>query len=161
VEIVHDDGEVVTVIEVLSPANKMPGEGYRQYKRKQEEVLHSTAHLVEIDLLSTGLPTIAIAEEALVSLPPYRYLVSVRRGPDTYQFDVYPIPLQRRLPRIRVPLRPPDPDVVLDLPAVFDRCYDNGGYADLVDYRQPPPVELSAEEMAWMDRTLRDKGLRA
>ncbi len=161
VEVVHGDGEVVTVIEVLSPANKAPGEGYRQYRRKQKELLHSTVNLIEIDLLSTGLPIVALAEESRASLPPHRYLVSVRRGPDTFQFEAYPIPLQRRLPRIRVPLRAPDPDVVLDLQAVFDLSYDNGGYADLVDYRQPPPVELSAEEAVWMDGMLRDRGLRA
>ncbi|PKO23319.1 MAG: hypothetical protein CVU38_04715 [Chloroflexi bacterium HGW-Chloroflexi-1] len=159
VEVVHGDGEVVTVIEVLSPANKTPGEGYRQYRRKQRELLHSTVNLIEIDLLSTGLPTVALAKEARASLPPHRYLVSVRRDPDTFQFDAYPISLQRRLPRIRVPLRAPDPDVVLDLQAVFERCYDNGGYADLVNYRQPPPVELSVEETAWMDGLLRGAGI--
>jgi hypothetical protein len=29
-----------------------------------------------------------------------------------------------------------------------------------VDYRQSPPVELSAEEMAWVEGVLREKGLR-
>ena len=29
---------VITVIEVLSPANKEPGEGRRQYRRKQREL---------------------------------------------------------------------------------------------------------------------------
>ncbi|MCX6031331.1 MAG: DUF4058 family protein [Chloroflexi bacterium] len=161
VEVIHGDGEVVTVIEVLSPANKEPGEGHRQYRRKQEQLLNSPVHLVEIDLLSTGLPTIAIPPAERLFLPPHRYLVSVRRGPDPDNFEVYPIPLQRRLPRIRVPLRAPDPDVVLDLQAVFERCYDNGGYADLVDYRQPPPVELSAEETAWIDDLLKGAGIRS
>ncbi len=161
VEVIHGDGEVVTVIEVLSPANKEPGEGHRQYRRKQEQLLNSAVHLIEIDLLSTGLPTIAIPPVERLFLPPHRYLVSVRRGPDPDSFEVYPIPLQRRLPRIRVPLRAPDPDVVLDLQAVFERCYDNGGYADLVDYRQPPPVELSVEETAWMDDLLKGTGIRS
>ena len=75
----------------------------------------------------------------------------VNRKPERYLFELYPVPLQRRLPRIGVPLREPDPDVVLDLQAVFARCYDNGGYADFVDYRQPPPVSLSDEESAWIE----------
>ncbi len=156
VEIVHAAGdEVVTVIEVLSPANKTPGEGQRLYRRKQQEILDSPAHLIEIDLLAEGLLTVAISEEGKASLPPHRYLVSVNRAPDKYRFEVYPIPLQRRLPRFRVPLREPDPDVPLDLQAVFTRCYDNGGYADFVDYRQPPPATtLSPEETAWVDGLL-------
>jgi len=162
VEIVHAaDGEVVTLIEVLSPANKTPGKGYRLYRRKQQEILDSHAHLIEIDLLSEGLHTVAISEEGLASLPPHRYLISVKRAPEQYRFEVYPILLQRRLPRFRVPLREPDPDVTLDLQAVLTRCYDNGGYADFVDYRQPPPAPLSPEETAWVDDLLKGKELRS
>ena len=161
VEIVHAAGdEVVTVIEVLSPANKTPGEGHRLYRRKQQEILDSAVHLIEIDLLSEGLHTVAISEEGQGSLPRHRYLVSVKRAPERYRFEVYPIPLQRRLPRVRVPLREPDPDVMLDLQATFTRCYENGGYADFVDYRQPPPVSHSPEEAAWLEGLLQGQGLR-
>jgi len=161
VEIVHAAGEkVVTVIEVLSPANKTPGEGHRLYYRKQQEILDSPAHLIEIDLLSQGLHTVAISEEGRASLPPHRYLVSVKRAPERYRFEVHPVPLQRRLPRVRVPLREPDPDVTLDLQAVFTLGYDKGGYADFLNYRQQPPVALSPEEAAWVDGLLKGKGLR-
>jgi hypothetical protein len=161
VEIVHAAGdEVVTVIEVLSPANKTPGEGHRLYRRKQQEILDSPAHLIEIDLLSQGLHTVTISEEGMASLPPHRYLVSVKRAPERYRFEVYPIPLQRRLARARVPLREPDADVTLDLQAVFTQCYDNGGYADFLDYQKPPPVALAPEEAAWVDGLLQGKGLR-
>lgn len=161
VEIVHAAGdEIVTIIEVLSPANKTPGEGHHLYRRKQQQILESLVHLVEIDLLAVGLPTVALPVEYLAELPPHRYRVCVRRASDRYRVEVYAISLPRRLPRLRVPLREPDPDVVLDLQAIFARCYDNGGYADLVDYRQPPPGPLSAEEMAWLDGLLRGKGLR-
>ena len=56
-----DEGErLVTVIEVLSLANKTPGEKGRDlYLEKQREVLGSPVHLVEIDLLrgaNTRLP---------------------------------------------------------------------------------------------------------
>jgi hypothetical protein len=161
VEIVHAAGdEVVAVIEVLSPANKTPGESRRLYRHKQQEIVDSSVHLIEIDLLSQGLLTVAISEEGWASLPQHRYLASVKRAPEQYRFEVYPIPLQRRLPRLRVPLREPDPDVRLDLQAVLTQCYENGGYADLVDYRQQPPVPLSPEEAAWVDGLLRGKGLR-
>jgi len=98
-EIVHAaGGEVVTVIEVLSPANKAPGEGHRLYRSKQQELLDTPIHLVEIDLLSSGLHTVALSEEGRAELPPHRYLICVRRGPERRRFEVYPIPLSRRLP---------------------------------------------------------------
>ncbi|RLC89395.1 MAG: hypothetical protein DRI79_07010, partial [Chloroflexi bacterium] len=40
------------------------------------------------------------------------------------------------------------------------QCYDDGGYEDFIDYRQPPPVALSPEEAAWVDGLLKGKGLR-
>jgi hypothetical protein len=163
VEIVHGDGEVVTVIEVLSPANKTPGEGHRQYRHKQAQLLASPLHLVEIDLLAAGLPTLFVAQSELVALPPvppHRYLISVRRGTEPDRFETYPILLPDRLPRIRVPLSAPDPDVVLDVQAVFDRCYDNGDYSDLIDYRKEPAAPLSPEESTWLDGLLQGRGLR-
>lgn len=59
-----------------------------------------------------------------------------------------------RLPRCRIPLRPPDPDAVLDLPAVFTRCYDVGGYDLLIDYSKPPPVPLSDAKKEWVAKLL-------
>src|SRR5580692_10620329 len=47
----RESREVVTVIELLSPTNKRPGEHRAQYLAKRSAVRHSNAHLVEIDLL--------------------------------------------------------------------------------------------------------------
>ncbi len=161
IEVFHTAGdEVVAVIEVLSPANKTAGEGHRLYRSKQQAVLDSPVHLIEIDLLSTGLPTVALPEEGYSRLPPYRYLICVWRAPERYRYEMYPIELSSRLPRLRIPLREPDPDVGLDLQALFTQCYDNGGYGDLLDYREAPPVALSSEEAAWLDGLLQGKGLR-
>ena len=161
IEIFHTAGdEVVAIIEVLSPANKTAGEGHRLYRSKQQAILDSDVHLIEIDLLSTGLPSVALPEEGYSRLPPYRYLVCVHRATERYRYELYPIQLPSRLPRLHIPLREPDPDVELDLQALFRQSYDNGGYADLVDYRETPPVALSSEEAAWLDGFLKGKGLR-
>jgi hypothetical protein len=156
-EIIHSTGrEVVTVIEVLSPANKTPGEGYEQYRKKQGEVLRTRAHLVEIDLLSQGLFVLAFSEKDTrpEDFPRSRYLISVSRAPDRTVFETYPLILPEPLPTFRIPLRAPDPDVLLNLQAVFDKCYDNGGYADVIDYTQSPPAPLSLDEQYWLKTTL-------
>ena len=47
---------VVTVIEVLSPSNKMKGSPHAaQFARKRADVLNSDAHWLEIDLLRVGV----------------------------------------------------------------------------------------------------------
>jgi hypothetical protein len=156
-EIIHSTGrEVVTVIEVLSPANKTPGVGYEHYRKKQSEVLRSRAHLVEIDLLSQGLFALAFSDEDKRpdDVPRSRYLISVSRAPDRTVFDLYPLILPEPLPTFRIPLRAPDPDMLLNLQAVFEKCYENGRYADVIDYTQPPPAPLSLDEQHWVKTTL-------
>ena len=50
------DRELVTVIELLSPANKYMGLDRGQYLAKRVELLNGPVHLVEIDLLRGGPP---------------------------------------------------------------------------------------------------------
>lgn len=156
--IAHQTGEVVTLIEILSPANK-EGEGRAQYLQKQEELLRTQANLVEIDLIGYGRDTV-LARKAYITEPAdWRYLISISRPRQRREVELYAVPLRDRLPRCRIPLRPPDPDVVLDLPAVFTHCYDVGGYDLLIDYSQLPPVPLREEEKVWLITLLQEKGL--
>lgn len=149
----HPSGEVVTLIEVLSPANKT-GEERLKYLRKQDDIYNSQVNLVEIDLLGEGPPT-TLARLGRIDEPAdWRYIISVLRNQNNAKIEVYPIPLRQRLPRCRIPLLPEDEDVVLDLPAVFTRCYDIGGYDLLIDYSQPPTVTLSPEDKEWMKTLL-------
>ncbi len=53
VAIRDEDERLVTTIEVLSPANKT-GDGYEDFRRKQEQLAEKGVHLVEIDLLKQG-----------------------------------------------------------------------------------------------------------
>ena len=160
IEIIYrETGEVVTLIEVLSPANKV-GDGRDQYLQKQSELLETAVNLVEIDLLGYGKDTV-LARNAVITEPAdWRYLINISRGQRRRELEVYVVPLWQRLPRCRIPLRPPDPDAVLDLPAVFSRCYDVGGYDLLIDYSRPPAVLLRDEETAWLANLLQEKGLR-
>jgi hypothetical protein len=91
-------GMVVTVIELLSPKNKRPGEGRIAYLRKRTQVLASVSHLVEIDLLRGGQPLPITSSHA----SDYRILVSQadrRPTADLYGFD-----LQQPIPPFPVPL---------------------------------------------------------
>lgn len=65
--------EVVTVFEVLCPANKRPGEGRTTYEAKRQKVLGSATHLVEIDLLRQWEPMPILNDRVQTN---YRILVS-------------------------------------------------------------------------------------
>src|SRR5207302_60337 len=106
----NDGQRVVTVIEVVSPANKAAGPGRESYLRKQAEVLSSDAHLVEIDLPRGGAHALAVSEAAARGSGPYDYLVCVNRAAAPRGlFELYPRRHADRLPRARIPLAGDDP----------------------------------------------------
>jgi hypothetical protein len=151
---------VVTVLEVLSPANKRPGAGREMYRKKQRELLQGQVSLVEIDLLRAGTHALSIPARKIPSAYRTPYRVVVRRGWKPLEAELYSVSLPQPLPAIRVPLRETDNDVSLDLQAVLERVYDNGGYENDVDYEVEPDPTLEVDEAAWADTWLRGKGLR-
>lgn len=146
---------LVTVIEILSPANKH-GEGARDYLDRRDELFHTEAHLLELDLLRQGSRIPLVGE-----LPPAAYYVYVSRWQRRPLTQLWAIALHERLPRVPVPLLPPDPDVPLDLQDAVTACFDLVSYERLIDYTlPPPPPDLSAQGAAWVETTLRAAGLR-
>jgi len=136
--------EVVTVIELLSPANKRHGgDGRREYLSKRESILGSTTHLVELDLLRGGerLPTVE-------PLPPGDYYAFVCRQ-RRYQAEVYAWTLRDRLPAIPIPLAGDDPDVTIHLEEVFTSTYDRAGYDYSLDYSRPIRPPLPKRDASW------------
>jgi len=148
---------LVASVEVLSLANKTPGEHGRDlYRKKQRELLGSRVHLVEIDFLRAGDHATAVPlEAARDACGSFDYHVSVRPFDDLDTFHVYPIRLEDRLPPIAIPLLSGDPPVTLDLQAVFDRCYDAGPYAREVRYGVDAVVPpLGPDRAAWAEGIL-------
>jgi hypothetical protein len=146
--------QLVTVIEILSPANKRPGsEDQATYLQKRRTLLRAAVHLMEIDLLRGGQwPPL----ERPVS--PASYYVTLSRWDRRPAAEVWPIGLEQALPALPVPLLPPDPDVALDLGDAVASVYEGAGYATQIDYRQPlPPPPLSAEDAAWVEAVLAER----
>ncbi|MEZ4770687.1 MAG: DUF4058 family protein [Caldilineales bacterium] len=159
------DHKLVTLIEILSPANKYPGSDRQAYESKQQEILASDASLIEIDLLRYGrrvLPYIEMERQVAELDPDYLIMLSrsPRRGDFWIDFSSYPVHLRDMLPCIPVPLLNPDPDVLLDLQYLFNRVYAEGPYSRMIDYRVDPDPPLDDEDAFWADGLLRAAGLR-
>lgn len=149
---------VVTVIEILSPSNKIVGSaGRRAFEQKRGEVGDSDASWLEIDLLRRGTPTVNFPT---VPRSAYRAYAD-RTTADGRRQLAWPIGLRQRLPLLPVPLRPGEADVPLDLQAVLDAAYDRAGYDLDVDYARPPAPPLDPDDAAWADALLRERGPRA
>ncbi len=148
--------QVVTVIEIVSPANKVVGaRGRDSYLQKRRQVMNSPSHWVEIDLLRAGEPT--FSRELI---PPHDYLAHVSRRQQRPDGQVWPIRLPQPLPVIGIPLRPEDPDAKLNLQQVLTTVYDRAGYDLEIDYRADAVVPLTGANAAWAIQMLQSKGLR-
>jgi hypothetical protein len=154
------EATVVTVIELLSPKNKYrSGQGWQEYRKKQREMLHSNAHFIEMDLLRGGNHTVAVDEETIADKD-FDYLICLHRAGTGNRFELWPVRLARRLPRIRIPLTPEHPDLIFDLQVPFERTYDGGRFAWRIEYGIEPTPRLSPSDKQWADALLREAGLR-
>ena len=139
---------VSTVIELLSPANETLGNDRAEYLAKRQAILLSTTHFVEIDFRRGG------QRPDLPVIPPCDYFVLASRYEERDRFCRYwPVWLRDRLPKILVPLRQPDPDVMIDLQEILDRTYDEAGYARYI-YEQSPEPPLSDADTQWARQIL-------
>ncbi|MCA9122022.1 MAG: DUF4058 family protein [Planctomycetaceae bacterium] len=156
-----DTGDrIVTSIEFLSLANKVPAPGRRQYVRKRNTLLRGAVNIVEIDLLREGEWIVGVGELRVPERCRKPYRINVIRAIKPEKSEMYPAPLTEPLPTIRIPLRPHDQDIPLQLQPLVDAAYVNGRYADEIDYRSDPKPPLDNENAAWVDAHLRELGLR-
>lgn len=142
--------EVVTVIELLSPANKAAS-GREQYLAKVQRILASKTNLVEIDLLRDHpkMPWDQLPEcdyYAIVS----RY---AERTGDNPRAATWPFRVRDPLPTIPIPLRPGEAEPTADLQAILHRIYDAAGYS-LFLYEAEPEPPLSASDAVWAAQIL-------
>ena len=151
------DGRLVTLVDVVSPANKLTPAGRAAYLAKRGEAKSAKANLVEVDLVLQGQPTLEYSRDGL---PDWDYAVTVTRSTQPDRYEIYTATLQKRLPRFRLPLASDDKDTVLDLHTAFTRCYDQGGFAAKINYGKAPATPLSDEDRKWLIDLLKQQKLR-
>lgn len=134
-------GRAVTLIELLSPSNKLGG-GYWLYREKRNALLQSGLRLVEIDYLHE-------TEPHALGFPSYP-----RKHPDAYAYNVvvsdptpsleqgsthfYGFAVDEPIPQITIPLLDDD-SVKVDLQAVYDTTFTSqAAYSHRIDYSVLP-----------------------
>lgn len=151
------DEQLVTVIEVLSPANKCPGQdGADAYERKRRDILMSSVHLLELDLLRGGRRPLLVTP-----LPDAPYFITLSRVERRPEVEIWPLALDEPLPVVPVPLQAGEADVPLDLAGALAYIYRSARYDLRINYRMaPPPPALPPATAAWLEQHLRGTGVR-
>jgi hypothetical protein len=149
----NSGNRVVTAIELLSPANKVREAGRRTYRKKQREYLQAAVNLVEIDLIREGAFMVAVPEELVPRRYRTPYIICIRRVTKPTHAEVIRVPLPEPLPNIRIPLRPRDADVILQLQPLLAECYRRGRYAT-IDYSRPLSPPLTDDDQRFAETLL-------
>jgi hypothetical protein len=150
-----DGGQLIAVIEFISPANKIAA-GLEKYLQKRDELLGGGVHVIEVDLVRRGnwrglmRPHVCPLE----AVAPYRVTIRVAGGRTAY---LYPVSVREPLPSVSIPLRPGEDEVKLDLQPLIEQAYDIGGYARLLDYRVSPDPPLEDDDQPWIEALLEER----
>ena len=153
----RSDGRLVTLLEAMSPANKMSDAGRQAYLTRRQEAKSAKANVVEVDLVLQGVPLVEYSKEGL---PSWDYAVFVSRAAQPDRYEIFPATLQKRLPKFRLPLAADDRDTVIDLQAAFARAYDQGDFAKHVNYDSDPATKLGDDNRDWLRQRLEEQQKR-
>jgi hypothetical protein len=158
------DNSLVTVVELLSPSEKLPKKDRTQYLKdrtqylaKRDEYLAAGTNVVEIDLLRKG-HRIPLGEP---EPPAADYYILVSRENQYPAAEVWGFNVQEPIPIFPVPLRPQNESVALDLRACLDEIYDKARYDKRIDYAKPPDPPLRKPDAEWAEELLKKHAKKA
>jgi hypothetical protein len=136
---------VVTVIEILSPANKSAGTDREAYVMKRNEYFATGVNVVEIDLLRSG-QRMPWGEK-----PPPRgdYYILVCRASEFPQAGIWSLSVREELPTIPVPLDRGIAEPQLSLKECFNNAFEDSRHETEIDYSQPPIPALEEADADW------------
>ncbi len=149
---------IVTAIEILSPWNKARGREVRKYLAKRDKFVDSNTNLVEIDLVRAGNWRRMIGEYSVPEPLRSTYRVTITMPDDEGPLH-YAIWLHSKLPTIRVPLRPAEEPIKLNLQELIEKVYVMGRY-NRIDYSEPCEPPLKGADATWADAQLKAAGKR-
>jgi hypothetical protein len=150
------EGDVVTVVELLSPGNKRSGTGRRVYLDKRELVLSTHTSLVELDLLRAGEPMPTVGPRVRSD-----YSILVSRGYRRPKADLIPFGVRDRIPSFPLPLRRGEDELTVDLGRVLHALYDRASYDLRIDYGKAPVPPLPSDDADWANDLIREHGTGA
>ena len=147
-------GKLITVLELLSPVNKLHRQGREEYERKRGYVFRSWTNLVEIDLLRAGDPMPVVGAQVQSD---YRILVS--RGTQRPRASLIAFTLRQPIPTFMLPLLPGDDEPEVALNRILHALYRRARFDLRLDYTQPPVPPLAEANAAWAQELITAHGL--
>jgi hypothetical protein len=146
------DGRLVTLLDVVSPANRTTTRGRVEYLNQRQAAANVGANIVELDLVLQGTPLLEYSRDTLGDLD---YAVTLTRATNPEKHEVCTATLRKPLPRFKLPLGRNDRDLIVDLCSVCCRAFDQGGFGERIDYTVPPKTKVRDSDLPWIAQLLK------
>jgi hypothetical protein len=135
---------LVTLLEILSPVNKVSRKGRQDYEEKRDQIFRTRTNLIEIDLLRSGEPMQIVGPTVESD---YRILVS--RGVKRPRAQLYPFSVRHAIPAFPLPLLPADEEPTVELGEILHALYTRARFDLRLNYTKPPVPPLRDEDGVW------------
>ncbi len=136
-----DGDQIVTRLELLSPANKPPGAHFGTYVQKRSDTLLAGIAVVEIDYLHERRPTLAripaYASGDAGAYPYHIITMSLHPSPRDAQTRIYGFGVLGALPSITVPLAT-DEVLMVNFGRFYRHTASKRQFTIKLDYEKPP-----------------------
>jgi len=141
---------IVTMIEILSPVNKINTDGRQRYTKKRNKIIASCTNLVEIDLLRAGkpLPMHTNLESD------YRILIS--RAWQRPTAELYMFSVREMIPDFPIPVDEDETEPILELNNILHDLYFVIGYGYRLRYHKPPVPNLNKKDRVWAETLIEE-----
>ncbi len=157
VEIIDVGERLVTVLEFISPGNKL-SDGLKPFVDKRNRLLAAGVNVVEIDLVRAGNWRRLLGPYRVPANAVSAYRAVIRVPGERAEVYLHPIELRQSLPAVKVPLRPTAAPCELALQALVEDAYVAGRYRRTINYSRPCEPPLGDDDSAWADQLLRQTG---
>lgn len=138
-----EGGQVITIVELLSPGNKQNSQGRKDYEEKRLAIFSSRTNLVEIDLLRAGAP-MPVSQKIRSD-----YRILIRRGSRGIRGQLYPFSVREKIPAFTLPLLPGDKEPPLELNTILHDLYERASFDLRLNYTNPPVPPLADDDADW------------
>lgn len=147
-----EGGQVITIVELLSPGNKQNSQGRKDYEEKRLAIFSSRTNLVEIDLLRAGAP-MPVSKKIQSD-----YRILIRRGSRHLRGQLYPFSVRQAIPAFTLPLLPGDKEPQVELNTILHDLYERASFDLRLDYTKSPVPPLANEDTEWAKGLIANRG---
>lgn len=153
-------GDPITVIELLSPSNKLPFRDYYHYRNKREMILAAGIAFVEFDFIHNQSPTLRYADYSKSEKGAFPFHVTVLIPTPNIEIGMaqaFHFGIFDSLPTVSIPLLNSDV-VTLDLDAIYQKLFVDAFFALRIQSKQPSLATYHPDDREKILAHLRQNG---